>query len=131
MLRDGTLVREQRRPTREVAEIGDRFLSVRRPPEGSRNLLPIPSGMKPVFEALRHAAAGDAEALAEKFSPTLVSEGVPWRVRLVPRAGEAAGAAAGEAGELEIVLVGCGASLRGMELIRENGGVRRIFLGRS
>lgn len=127
MLRDGTLVREQRRPTREVAEIGDRFLSVRRPPEGSRNLLPIPSGMKPVFEALRHAAAGDAAALAERFSPRLVSEGVPWRVRLVPRAGEAGG----ESGELEIVLVGCGASLRGMELIRGSGGVRRIFLGRS
>lgn len=126
MVPDGTLVREQRQPTREIAEVGDKFLSVRRPPDGSRNLLPIPSGMKPMFEALRHAVSGDAEALAEGFAPTLVSEGSPWRVRLDPRAEEAGDAA----GDLEIVLVGCGASLRGMELTRENGSVRKIFLGR-
>ena len=122
MAPDGTLIREQRRPAREVAEIGDTFLSIRRPREGSRNLLPIPSGMKPMFDALRHAIAGETEALMEGFSPELVSEGSPWRVRLAP--------GAGEADDLGIVLVGCGASLRGMELIREGGSLRRIFLGR-
>lgn len=119
---DGTLVREQRRPRPEIAEIGEAFLSVRDAPDRSRNLVPIPSEMKPMFDALRQVIAGDVDAIAAGFSLALVTDAPLWRVGLSPRQ-------AGP-GELDIVLVGCGASLRGLEIAREGGSTRKIILGR-
>lgn len=57
-------------------------------------------------------------ALTRDFTLELVSDVPFWRVRLVPEDSELR--------EIGIVLVGCGATLVGMEL-SQPGGIRRIL----
>ncbi len=118
MTRSGRLVRDQHRPRREISEIGQSFHSVRKGPEEPENLLPIPSAARPMFDAIRHAVSGDAEAITREFSIELLAAAPSWRVRLVPR----------EPGEreIDIILVGCGAVLTGMEIAQPKG-VRRVL----
>jgi len=114
----GHLVRDQRRPRREISEIGHNFLSVRKGPDEPENLLPIPAAARPMFEAIRHAVSGDTKAITRDFLLDLVATAPWWRVRLVPRDPDMR--------ETGILLVGCGARLGGME-ITQPGGVRRVL----
>ncbi|HUF87991.1 MAG TPA: hypothetical protein VMM59_11470 [Thermohalobaculum sp.] len=118
MTADGRLVRDQRRPEREISEIGESFVSVRQGPDAPENLLPVPSELKPMLDAIRGVVGGDAEAIAAAFDLELVASAPLWRVRLVPSDSAARG--------IELVVAGCGARLRGME-VRQPGGVRRVI----
>jgi len=114
----GDLVRDQRQPRREISEVGQSFLSVRDGPDAPENMWPIPGPARPMFAAMRQAVSGDAMALTRDFTLELVSDVPIWRVRLVPEDSELRG--------VGIVLIGCGATLVGMEL-SQPGGIRRIL----
>jgi hypothetical protein len=115
----GRLLKDQRVPRREISEIGAEFISVRETPEGPANLLPIPDALRPMLDAIRLVVAGDAEGISEQFGLELLAGGPGWRVGLVPRAAEAP--------EMRIVLIGCGAVLRAIE-IEQARGVRRVMI---
>ena len=118
---DGRLVREQARPRPEISEIGEDFITIRRPPDAEPNLLPIPSEVRPMVDLLRLVLSGQAGMLATRFAPELVPGGPLWRVRL---------AEPGGAEKVSLFLLGCGAALRGIEIL-EGGGVRRVISFRA
>lgn len=118
MTADGHLVKDQRRPRREVSEIGESRVSVRQGPDAPENLLPIPSELKPMLDAIRGVVSGDTEVITAAFNMELSATAPLWRVRLVPSDAGASG--------IEIVVAGCGARLRGME-VRQPGGIERVI----
>ncbi|MDT8344641.1 MAG: hypothetical protein RQ752_09430 [Thermohalobaculum sp.] len=114
---DGWLVKAQARPRVEISEVGEDVVSLRDAPETERNLLPIPPEARPVLEALRAVMSGNLALLAERFAPALVSDTSLWRVRLAVHQ---------TPDVLPVILIGCGAVLRGIE-INEPGGIRRLI----
>lgn len=115
---NGKLLRDQTRPRREISEVGDDIITLREAPGGPANIVPIPSEARPMFAAIRHAIASDAAAIARDFSLALEPAPAGWRVRLVPEDPDARA--------VEVVLVGCGAVLTGMEIVQP-GGLRRVM----
>lgn len=116
-LPDGRLVKDQTSPRREISEIGDGIISIRRSPEGEANLLPVPSEMLPMLRILGLAAGGRLEEAADasELGFEMTPEG--WRVALSPGDGPV------------VHLAGCGRRLSRIE-IREPDGVERVyFLG--
>jgi hypothetical protein len=115
---DGHLLKDQHVPKREISEIGDTFISVRKIPEGPANLLPIPAEFAPMLSAMRMVVTGDATGVAAEFSVKLLPDEPGWHIRLVPNDPAAP--------KTQIGLVGCGSVLHVID-IEEAGGVRRIL----
>ena len=116
---NGRLLKDQRQPKPEISVVGDQFISVSETRDGPTNLLPIPDALRPMLDAIRLVVAGDAEGISEQFGLELLAGGPGWRVGLVPRAAEVP--------EMRIVLLGCGAVLRAIE-IEQARGVRRVMI---
>lgn len=113
---DGTLVKDQRRPRREISEIGEVFLSTRAKPEAEENLYPIPSDVRPMLDAIRYLLAGRAGLLQDAFDMKLEPHEDGWQVELTARAQP----------ELGITVIGCGAQLSAMELPEAGKRARRF-----
>lgn len=114
--RDGSLIKDQTAPTREITEVGQTFISVKTGPEEEENLLLIPDDARPMLNAIRGVLMGDERAVAKDFRMQLSSEGGAWRIVLVPKADS----------DYLITVTGCDDSLLSME-IREPDGVERIL----
>lgn len=115
---DGHLLKDQYMPRRELSEIGEAFISVRETPDGPVNLLPIPTEIRPMLDAMRLVVTGNATGVADEFAVDLLPKASGWHIRLVPRDPAASG--------MQIGLSGCGTFLHAIE-IDQPGGVRRIF----
>lgn len=114
---DGTLVRDQEVPRRQISEVGDTMLATRAAPESEPTLYPILGEVRPMLLALRRLLAGDGNAIAAGFATELSADATGWVLTLRPR-GEAEGPA--------LTFSGCGDSLRGLEIPERDGVVRSI-----
>lgn len=112
---DGSLVRDQTAPERQISEIGERFLTTRSGPDAEPSLYPIPEAAQPVLAAIRGVLAGDTEAIEIGFATDLSSDGGGWRLVLRPADGSA---------KPEIRFAGCGPVLDWTEVATDDG-VRR------
>ena len=65
---DGTLVRDQEVPERQISEVGDTMLATRAAPEAEATLYPILGEVRPMLLALRRMLAGDGGE-RQIFSP--------------------------------------------------------------
>ncbi len=114
---DGTLVREQKTPERQISEVGDRMLSTRSSPQAEPTLYPIPGELRPMLLALRRMLAGDAGAIQADFTTELSTGATGWALALRPH-----GAAEGAA----LTFTGCGDRLTSLEIAGRDGVVRSI-----
>lgn len=112
---NGTLVREQATPERQISEVGDRMLSTRASPAAERTLYPIPGEARPMLLALRNMLAGDGAAVLADFTAELTARATGWTLSLRPR-----GAAEGPV----LIFNGCGETLRALEITQGDGVVR-------
>lgn len=112
---DGTLVRDQRWPEREISEIGTRVIRVRPAPGAPANTLPIPEAIRPMLAALRAVAERRLGDLAATYPLTLDTAAGGWVVMLTP-----------EGGRHRIALAGCGGRLEGLRLLDPDGAERVI-----
>ena len=118
VLPDGTLVKDQSWPRREISEVGERFLSVRRGPDAEANVLPIPSAMRPALRVLRLLVASDLRSAGSAFEMGLGTDDAGWEVTLTPTLPEARG--------IRIMLLGCGNQLRRVKIL-EAGAIERHY----
>ncbi|MEM1382646.1 MAG: hypothetical protein AAF713_09155 [Pseudomonadota bacterium] len=113
---NGTLIRHQREPVEEIAEIGEAFIALRRDPDEIATLVPIPADIAPIFALLRRIlSVGSVDGAGLSLSP----DPGGWRIDAGPETGG-------------MVLRGCGAVLQGLEIAEPGGVLRRItFRGRE
>jgi hypothetical protein len=114
---NGTLVRDQATPERQISEVGDRMLAMRATPGAEPTLYPIPEDARPMLQALRRVLAGDGKAIMADFSAELSGRAGGWIVTLRPL-DRADGAA--------LTFAGCGDVLQEVKLPERNGTVRSI-----
>jgi hypothetical protein len=114
---DGTLVRDQEVPERQISEVGDTMLATRAAPGAEPTLYPILGEVRPMLMALRRMLAGDGKAIAADFVTDLSADASGWVLTLRPRA---------EPDGQPLTFAGCGATLRALE-IPERDGVARSF----
>jgi hypothetical protein len=115
---DGRLLKEQHIPFRETSEVGDSFVSIRKPPEAGPNLLPIPDKYRPMLDAMRFVITGNRAAIAEHFDLALQTGASGWVIGLSSRRpGNSA---------MMVSISGCGAVLQGFEILQADN-VRRVI----
>lgn len=102
---DGTLVRDQVTPRREISRVGDLLVSVQGNGAAEPTLFPVPDEMQPLIASIRLLLTGET---VDSEAATLSTGRAGWRLDL-------AGAS----------LSGCGASPETLET-RDSSGVRRI-----
>lgn len=104
---DGTLVRDQTIPERQISEVGDSMLTTRAGPGAEPVLYPVPAELRPMLAAIRGVLAGDAAAIEAGFAASLSSDEPGWTLVLRPVA---------DAPVAEVDFAGCGSVLRRMEI---------------
>lgn len=123
---DGTLIRHQKRPREEIAEIGERFVRISRPVDGSgdayENLLPTPPAVARFATLMRSVLAGATEAALAGQEARLETTTSGWTLTLTPAEGT---------DRTPILLSGCGPRLRAVTLRMDGSVERRILLDRA
>jgi hypothetical protein len=114
---DGTLVRDQEVPSRQISEVGDTMLATRAAPGAEATLYPILGEVRPMLLALRRMLAGNGNAIAAAFATDLAADATGWVLTLRPR---------GETDGTALSFAGCGDSLRAMQIPERDGVVRSI-----
>jgi hypothetical protein len=113
---DGTMMRDQITPKREISEIGETTARLRTSPEADPTLFPIPDRLRGTLQAMRLVLTG--EALPEGVETGLSADEGGWRLTLDLGSGPTA------------TLFGCGKRARGIETENETGIRRTVrFLG--
>lgn len=113
---DGTLVRDQTDPKREVSELRETVVVVRSPPDGEANLLPMPDHVQQLARTLRFLLRfADGPGL-EADTTRLADEDGHWRL----------GIGGTTPHKPTILIRGCGTSLDRITLA-EGGQVRRVI----
>ncbi len=113
---DGVLVKDQKTPKREISEIDQRVITVRKGPGAEANLLPLPDEIARFANALRALMSGSGQAVLDEFAAELMPVENGWKTKLSPL----------EEARLSLDLVGCGARLTGMTLYEPDGVTRRL-----
>ena len=121
MADDGTLIRAQEYPEREIAEIGRNTIRLRSDPDAEANLVPIPEDIEPMLATVRALVAGEPRSILETYSVELLPHEGGWQV--VVDSDNPMGALT------HLAVIGCGETLRAVELDLADGGRRRIVLG--
>ncbi|MEO1092804.1 MAG: hypothetical protein AAFX81_19445 [Pseudomonadota bacterium] len=106
---EGSLVRDQTHPTREIAEIGPSLLGLRKPPDFDVEYWPLEEAAQAQFgliRALLSGRLGEAVPTAD-----IRPDESGWRLT------------AGEA----VALTGCGSVVSSVEVVQEDG-VRRVYV---
>ncbi len=117
LAQDGTLVRDQVVPERQISEVGENFVTVRDGPDTEPNLYPIPGELRPMLSALRGLLAGDLAVLEATFAADLSTGESGWILTLKPLSDPSLPA---------IDFAGCGNMLQRME-IDGGDGIRRTL----
>ena len=114
---DKTVLRRQVVPKREELEIGPDWITVRR--NGTKEQRPIPKKIQPLLRLLRAIVLGGQKKIDTALVGALEIDDYGWRLPVSPQLGQTQ----------QIILVGCGAELLGIDLIISNTQSRTIRFG--
>ena len=114
---DETVLRRQVVPKHEELEIGPDWITVRR--NGTNEQRPIPKKIQPLLRQLRAIVLGEQQNRNTAFVGALEIDNDGWRLPVSPQPGQIQ----------QIILVGCGAKLLGIDFIISNTQSRTIRFG--
>lgn len=120
--KNGSLIRHQIKPEKEVTRIGENFIFQQRDSDGGEtNIFPIPSSLAPLLSSLRSIVGQTAKTTLMKLPHKLETDTAGWRLTLETDAADTQSAR-----DTRIVLEGCGNVLRSLEMRLPSRERRRI-----